>query len=351
MSPVVAIIICATLLLLYILFCVWGVKNKKKSKETFLEQSKPTIIKEYKDRTEFVASSPWMFEKYYDVFADDIVPEHLIGQELPQDISEFKEKYTNLVYSLIGISVDNTVFFTSAEEWDNFRKKHSDHFEQEAIISKDIIRTVPFLAQYMDMHKFLYINRQISIKLLDVHCSLWSGLDYIADKDDGSDEYKRNKSFLECSLKNCWNARDICVRDDAINNFFSGATGVATKLIINSEKMKEAFLAVYNEDENLRNMWLQIYYNGMKAAENKRGYMCHFKQYFDMHREMDRLFEDYKWYDDLSLFGSLSIHSSLGAVNEHTHDEYIRILKLYTSGQMKGEYSKFRDPKYIAENK
>ncbi len=319
-----------------VLCCITG--KKKKRKKTIAKYT--TRIKEL---TEAVKSSH-AFEIVYDSHLKDIIPNSFINKETPPDISifnDFKNEYRELIISISNVSKDNTVFFTSPEEWDNFEKLHPNFADQINIISQDIKNTLPLLAKYVLMHKALnkfYID--ICIKLLDVYNSLLGGLDHISDEDDGSDEYRKNQEYLDTVLATVVEMRRVSIWDIIIK-----------EIPLSDKYSRDIFEDIYNNNRDLRVEWNSVYQKGMKNAMDKRGYVDFFGHYLDFSTDENREKEikDSAWYHCLQLSGHLSQYSSIGEIKRSSYNEYMRVHALYESGQMKGRYSTLRDPEATAD--
>ncbi len=325
--------------LAFYVFIIWIiVKAVKKNKKRKLTEK---YTNELKKATQTVANSPFVFEKFYDntLAVNNVIPDELIGKNLSGDITDFKNKYYSIINDLISISNNNTVFFTSSDEWNAFEECHPDFSEQKDIISKDIIKTMPILAKYVNMYNTIDKNKKTSISLVGIAESLWIGMDYISEEDDGSDKFKDHKKYLDCAIGNCWKKRDNCIRDYILST-----------IPPNDTQSRDIFFNIYKNNEQLRTDWISIYYDGMKNAAIKRGYMDYFGDYLNLSIEAGDRFDHLSWYRHLSFSGDMHIYSSLGCIKEKTSDEYMRIHKLYKTGQMKGRYSELNDPKY-ATNK
>ncbi len=316
-----------------ILIIVKAVKKNKKRKLT------EKYTKRIKELTEVVKSSH-AFEIVYDSYLKNAS----ISTDTQTDISTFngfKNKYCELVKSISNMSKDNTVFFTSQEEWDNFEKLHPNFADQTNIISKDITNTLPLLAEYVLMQAMLedYIPSVCS-KLVDIYMSLLGGLDHLSDEDDGSDKYRQNKKYLDSVLSNIAKMRRVGIWDTII------------KEIPPNDKLSGDILEdIYNNNNELIAEWSSAYKVGMLNAIAKKGYIDFYNYYLDFKYDdnRDEEIKNLVWYHNLNKFNSLGIYSSVGEINKKSYNEYMRVYGLYESGKMNGRYSTLKDPESTAD--
>jgi len=283
-----------------------------------------------------------VYEEIYRAFMGDLISKEkdLMLKKIP----ELKGRYKKAVGKLVAISENNTVLFTTQEEEDEF-KNRIDILERDTVISEDIIKTLPYLAEFVEVHKELVLDifKGYLEKITTAYQYLWHGLDY-ADYENESNEYLRDiykKRFEACCDVLLKNYRGLIeeIGWDVICDEFPK---------INNEKNHQIFINVCENDEEAYLKWTRFWCNNLQEICLKDGYGPLYSEIYNFLNQVNEEFGNPAWLKYPSQGFSLPSYSSLSNISFKDYDrkEFMRIRDLYISVILKGDYYHHKDPKY-----
>lgn len=315
-------------------------ENKEIKKQNKEVVDKKTLFKEeIKDYLKSYKFSPKcvFFINFYEGYMGEAISKEM--DEKLKDIANLKNKYRVSLKKLISISENNTVFFTTREENENFRKKY-DYDMQENKISEDIIKTIPYFAEFMAIHRKLVIEiyNNYLFKICMLHLELWKGLYYTEEERKNATNkeiadlcFKRMyKVYRECIQKEGW--KDFCIKYPQYN----------------TEQDCNNYLQIF-ENMEYKDIWYNVWCECFDAMDKKHG---HTQMLVDLNTFFDAVNEELgnpSWLKYPTEEFSFDVESSLYELEkpyECSAEELNRIRNLYISRQMSGEYTKAHDPKY-----
>ncbi len=325
--------------ILFIVFCVKRSKKRKLIKDVLkFKGAVVDTIRSYDS-----PSQQSFFEEMYDHFMEDV--NRASATTLMREIPELKKQYRDCVRSLVNISHNNTVFFTSSEEEADFERKisQSDVFQRNDVISQDIIKTLPELSRFVDVHNRLVgeLYKDI-LKNVDLtYDYLWRGLSYTnynAIQNESTREhfkevfescYDFSKGVYDSIIQSGW---DTLIKDCPQ---------------FNTEQCKKEFMSL-SDDMELFHQWATIWAKQFENIAKKDKYDAVKKDLDAFFMEIHKEYSDYEFIKYASVGFVLDDYSSfpIGNIRAYDSNEIMRIHSLYVSGKMRGRYYKEDDPKY-----
>ena len=327
------------LLIFLIVFLVKRSKKKKLVKE--FSQFKGAIVETIQSYGS--PSQKHFFEEMYDNFMEDV--DRGAASRAMREIPELKERYRASVRKLVSISDNNTVFFTSSEEEEAFERRvsNSDLLQRNDVITQDIIRTLPDLAEFVDIHNRLVANLYIDI-LEDVDRTydyLWRGLTYT--NYNAIEDEKVRLHFQEVFEASYGFAKKVY--DSIIQSGWE--TIIADCPQYNTPECQKDYMKL-SDDMALFHKWATIWTEQFEAVAQKDNYDAAKKDLSAFFMAIHKEYSDYEFIKYASAGFVLDDYSSfpIGNIRAYDSNEIMRIHSLYVSGKMRGRYYKEDDPKY-----
>ena len=314
----------------FIALCVYISKRRKKNKvkKAIKEEWNKTIALYSSSKKEY-------FKKIYNELLKDVDKVEL-SQSL-RNISDLKREYEKALKKLSLICDNNTVFLNSQQERRNFEERMLgvNTFEENDIITEDIIKTLPSLAEFVDIYNKLMEKNYQLLQVDYIYFSSWRCLD--------QDRYysEDNEEFLHSTYLSCYEMVGQVynsVMQEEWNN-------IIRKFPTYSDHIFEVFFFESMHDSQGLDKWMEIWKEQLEIiAQNDLYYPIQ----KDLEDFLDSMEEKYKLFDRDLLGLNLCEYSSfnIGKLSDYNSDEIMRIYELYLSGKMRGRYYKENDPKY-----
>ena len=253
------------------------------------------------------------------------------------DISNLKYEYENSLKDLSLIRDDNTVFFSSPQEYNDFEENTEgfDGIDKNDIITRDVIKTLPCLAEFVDIHNDIMEKNYQLLQVDHVCFSCWRSLNprrYYSDN---------NKDFVNSAYSSCL---------EIVGYYYKTVMEQEWKEIIKKHPQYGMcrFETIYSDsihDPQGFDKWCTIWVEQLEAIAQDD--VCVSAQ-----RDLGDFLEDmnvkYDFFEQDLLGLSLGEYSSfhIGKLTDYNKEEIMRIYELYVSGRMRGRYYKETDPKY-----
>ena len=253
-----------------------------------------------------------------------------------QKIPELKAKYKEAVEDLVAISKNNTVLFTTEKEREEFEET-VDIVDWTTKKSNDIINTLPHLADFIETHKALVIDilNGYLERIVDLEFSLWLGLAY---KDSEKDFFR---NAYDSSLRTLLIAYRVYIKEMGWNSLCNEFPK------FKNEKNHKMYIDIC-EHNDMYHKWKELWYKNFQEISIKKGYGTLYGEITNFVHQVKEEFGNPPWLEYPTQKFSLMFYSSFPIidVNDFDRAELMRIRDLYINGTLKGDYSKFMDPKY-----
>lgn len=309
-------------------------KIKLKKKKELFTRTIRECVKSYEEKKDFWAM-------LHDTYCSEVIFSE--KDELLKKLPQVKEQYKNAVKELVQISNNNTVLFSSEDEWDNF-DKNTDLLQREKKISDDIIKTLLYLSDFIEMHKLLVLDIYAYVdKITTWYELIWAGLTYYDYENEENLIFRERKKIrVESCKKLLIEAFSEYVQEDGWKIICQ------TNPRYNSPADYELFVKICEEDEEVYANWMQVWYSCWKQAADSKGYVSLYTKLHDYLNGIAEEFGNPAWLGYPTLKFSLSEYSSfsLGDIDQIDSRELSRICNLYIQGKMSGKYYQSNDPKY-----
>ena len=250
-----------------------------------------------------------------------------------ESLPTLKAEYESAVQSLVELSENNTVFFTD-KKYEEMRQNTDFLLNRRAKETEDIIKTLPCIANFVDIHDRL-VNKVyeevFKWKVLRAEETLWLGIRY--NSDDGEHFKKLRDTCVDVIIS----AYNICL--DECWNKIIGASG-----FFDTEAYHEMFIEIARS--KFDDKFLEPWQKNMKKISDSAGYL---DKYFELHNFFDEVMKKHNnpiWLDTYCGIDNMGSSFWIKGMKEVSKEEILRILDLYKSGKMKGRYSWIMDPKY-----
>ena len=304
-------------------------KPKKKDVKWYFKGVIRGYINEY-SRPE---SNP-LFAQIYNTYIESKKDENL--DEAINVLPKAEQRHKELIEELISISKNNSVFLSNKDETESFSKKN-DLILWDKIYTQDIIKTLPLLIDFVEVHSVLMdsIYNGVFIKIILANELLWQGLHPSNDKyfrDVRTQEIKKEgyslcyKTFIayydEYILDDSW--KYICKENPGFD----------------SDKYHKIFNSV-SHDEDLISEWDELWTKKFESESRKNVYgaaLFELQRYFD---DILKVYGDYYWVKN-ALSGKPMLNSYSSFYKEDMMDceieDLITILQKYENGELSGRY-------------
>ena len=322
-------------------------KNRKNRDRIFKETIKEFIDECAPEKGKYNEAFQVIYEKSIDLMIsnDEITREALLlldSDTLFNQIPQLKTDYVKIANALSTLANKNTVLISDEDELSELEKELNelDWFEQKKRRSNDIIRTIPCLADLVEVYSQIYKIYNAYNPFTTVLQHLLFGL---KDEDCESNDFK-------ASLQLC----TIGFHTMAI---VCGWEIIKTKYPKYNSSDDERYFAKMVEE--LKNdyiaEWVPVWYNRMLLIVDNNNVYKFAKASIDLYQFVRKTNEELgdpdwlphpsspiHWCIGRNLFNSLSGLDS----TDCTKKGLMRIYSLYTTGQMDGKYTQINDPKY-----
>ena len=320
--------------------------EKQKREDAKKEAIFAEVVKGFVDSYEGVNKND-IFREIYDTFMGNAISAE--KDKLLEKVPTLKIKYKKAVRDLVTISENNTVLFSTDEEVKKFEAE-VDFFKREQKYTDDIIKTLPYLAQFIEIHKILVLNifNGYLNKITAMYQYLWQGFSEV-DYEKEENEFIRNgmKERFESSCKMALDAYRFYIEDlgwDVICKNYPQ---------YNTESNKKQFEQIAENDDESYFKWVEIWQKKLQDIAISDGYGPMFSELYNFFNDVNAEFGNPAWLKYPSSKFSLSLYSSFGFLDmdEFDTEESYRIRNLYISGKMSGIYYQVSDPKYARKRK
>ena len=271
--------------------------------------------------------------------------------ELIKQIPLLKIRFATALDELVAISEDNTVFFYDEDVRENLRQKYvfnspsPDHRAIEKKISGDIIKTLPLLAEYLDVYRILHEEIYEEMSNLTFFANELFGILQDSTKEKSEEDQK------------IW---DACVEylQSAYNTAIKNQWGdfIEEHPYYNTSVYKKKYIDISEKQSGLYYRWIELWHDNLQKVLSP-----YLSAWLDLNKFFDYLAE-HKYRDFAEKLHPSCPHalffkaipyddmkSSLFMDYENrTKEECYRLLELYVSGKLKGEYAKLTE-KYMLE--
>ncbi len=277
------------------------------------------------------------FEEIYNEYMASAISKE--KDQLLETLPALKEQYKTALKELAEIAENNTVFFTTAEEKDAFEEK-VDFFEREKKMSSDIIKTLPLLANFTEIHNILEDLRKYSAEIGRLDGCFWGGLND-ADYENESDELLRKllKAYYESAMENQRKGYEYFVETLGWKRLCTGHPE------FNTREYQIQFQQICQKQKFL-NDWPIIWLSQFREIAKKHPRSSASFEIINFLEDANKEVGNPAW---LSISGfHVYSYSSLLFFdsNKHTKTDLMELRDLYISGKMTGRYHKVNDPRY-----
>lgn len=319
---------------------MFGLFNKKKEKKknealNFQREIFNHIILRI---TEKLAEDRSLFVDIYDVYYEKYLNDETIpafGRKLP----ELEDHYQKALKDLVNISDNNTLFFTTREEMQAI-----DILEQKNKISEDMIKTLPYLAEFTEKYNNIF---EFYAKLDDISSYnnfVWAGLNY-SDADCSGDTWL---------AEHCNKCRETCL-ESAKQAYITYVIHHCWKFVqenypqYSTEADHDLLMQLALDNTDAFSVWKNAWYQNFKNIDAKDTLFgpC-WKHLYTFFEDTTKEFGSPTWLDHPIESIGFGFESSfpLFKPKDYTKEELTRIYNLYLDGTLSGKYRKENDPKY-----
>ena len=332
--------------LIFLLF--WGgiiagiialiVRKKKKEKNRIkMEQFKAGLNKAFLSFDD---------QKWFNDLYDDILKARGISLSQLENactlIPECKERFTLTCNELIALGKSNVCLLK--EDASDEILNNMEYLEKQEKITKDIINVLPVLANFFREYDYFYkgINEGLFEETFFADSATW-GVAYENKENYSTPEEIKNYEDRFSNLCNRMESFTNDISEDYIK-FFLGLDRNADDIDLEKIPAAAPYLAYEKENHSkFVSQVLDMYVERLReAALPFIRVRADLYQYFKEINE--KVSSTLPWFS--IYYFSLPFSSPISSLKENTEDECLRVLELYKSGQMKGEYFSLSDPKY-----
>ena len=279
------------------------------------------------------------FWKEFDTYMNcDSKEKNEILNELLTDIPKLKNDYEKALMELWKISSNNTVFFSTSEEENQFIQE-TEFSERDNKISKDIIKTLPALADFLEIERTLLDVKKYLFNLFDAQKFLWA----IPKNADPNDEAAQIQG-KSCADK-CFVFLKLYIGEDGWNAIKSKYP------MYDNEEDKNAYMEIVDGDKESTAKWIDIWTEKYRRISMKKHHIEELPKLMEFFDTITEKFGNPTWLRFPSQGFRTSQYSSffISSSQEQSKEELLRIRELYISGVITGSYRAYKDPKYEEE--
>ena len=249
-----------------------------------------------------------------------------------------KERHRKLIDNLISISKNNSVFISNQKEMEKFSKEN-DLILWDKIYTQDIIKTLPLLIDFVEVHGDLmyYMYNGVFTKMILIHKVLWKEL-YSSNDDKYFHDFRTEKQKKE--------AYDICYKC-LIDYYDEYILADSWKYICKENPVfdSDKYHKIFNDisyDDDLISKWKTLWIKKFESESRKNVYgaaVFELQRYFD---DILKIYGDYYWVKNVLLRKPmLNSYSSFYKEDlmECESDDLLIILQKYENGELTGKFN------------
>lgn len=320
------------LIVLLVVICV--IVNKK-SKQKKIEKKKQLFNDVILKTVEWYSEKRERFEDIYDVYMEDVISEEK-DQLFNTDISELKERYKKTLGELVSISENNSVFFTTEEEWEGI-----DFLERDEKASKDIIQSIPYLIDFIEAYNELVSGLFQYLKdITTMYDYVWSALKYSPDEDDSEYYRETMEKRFQSSCQTAMHCYRTFIESDAWDVIKKQYPQWSSKVD------HDTFIGVAENNTEAINQWFDLWYDQFKAIDEDYNYGPTFSRLVHFLNDTNEEFGDPEWFSCPTLEFKLGFESAMPLLNAKKVNREVltEIRNQYIEGKLKGKYHQSFDP-------
>jgi len=267
-----------------------------------------------------------------------------------KNIPSLKKRYVRALGKLVAIQDDNTVFFTTKEEKDAFEET-MDLGDRDKKISEDIIKTLPPLVEFIEVHKELVqdIYDEYLCGITRMYSHLWMGLRHDISKCDNEYVREKIKEWIESCCDNLLKSFRFYIEDLGWNVIQDSYPQYKTK------EDYDKFIEIAENDDESYHKWMDLWCINLDEIAIKDGYAALHTELCNFFEQTNELYDNPAWLEYPTSSFRLDHYSSFSITDIYDTKELMRIHAAYVSGELKGEYGWWKDPnskfKKIGEKK
>ena len=319
------------LIVLLVVICV--IVNKK-SKQKKIEKKKQLFNDVILKTVEWYSEKRERFEDIYDVYMEDVISDE--KNALFKNIDEIEERYKKALGELVSISENNSVFFTTEEEWEGI-----DFFERDEKASKDIITSIPYLINFIEAYQELVLGLYNYVyKIVTRYDYVWSALKYSPDEDDSEYYRETMEKRFQSSCQTAMHSYRTLIESDAWDVIKKQYPQWSSKVD------HDTFIGVAENNTEAINQWFDLWYDQFKAIDEEYKYGSAFSYLHRFINDTNEEFGNPAWMDSPTYEFKLGFDSAMPLLNAKkvNREELTEIRNQYIEGKLKGKYRQSFDP-------
>lgn len=247
-------------------------------------------------------------------------------------LSELKKEYEEALNELASLAEDNTVFYTSKEQWDVLNNKYDYHCLEidKKVVSEDIIKTIVPLKRFVDIqNKFEVIlyKEYLTMDICMRYWYMWQNV-YVDEEEKDETTLKAHKSCI-MQVK--------AIFDVFVDIEWSVLCKKYPKY--KTQENSNMFKKMAYDDTEVYNEFTALFVETFRLLSLDDGYMQLQNELYHFFDDLKVALEKPEWLDHLTYSGYLGMYSSIRLSNlENIEDSCIlKIRELYKAGALKGK--------------